>query len=876
MGTVRALRRVLTLGALLPLAFPVRAQDAADAGTAPLADVGAVEADAGAVEADAGAQAPVVMGLVAPRLRQEVPAAYPESERATYAEPSVLLRVSLDAAGKVVAAEVVESAGAAFDEAAQAAALQFVFEPATRDGTPIAARVPLRIAFRRPVDAMVAAPAAPPLSATLPSPPAAPPPAAPPAQPLQVTVRGERSTVEQRLKSSDAVAVVDLARAKRRSSDLGEVLARTAGISVRRFGGLGSEYRLALNGLYDSAVRVFIDNVPIDRVYAMNMVNVPVNLVENVEIYRGVVPLRLGADALGGAMNIVTPQKYETVLQASYQVSSFNMHRATLAGRYRHEPSNFVVGVEAFYDHADNSYWVDVEIPDERGRLSPARVRRFHDGYGAYGVAVEAGVVEKPWARKLIARAFTSEYDKEQQSNIVMTVPYGSVRYGESIRGALLIYQNTFADILDLELVGSYAYRTIDFVDKGRWVYDWRGRRVRERSVRGEIEAEPTDQTVWQHAGFARANVDLRLAPGHILTLTASPSFPSRTGDERIQVNPDDRDPLTAERKLFKHVNGLGYTLGLQPLASAPTDAPRLRPEHYRLENMVFLKTYHYRIRAEDPLPGNTFRRRDRENHYVGFGDTLRVTLVDDWLLTKVSYEYAIRLPETDEVFGNGVLVMPNLGLNPELSHNANFGPQLDLRKTDAGEFWLDLNFFLRESDQMMVLLGNDRFFSWQNVYGARTLGVDSHAKWTSPQKLVTVEGSFSYTDQRNTSSSGTFGNFKGDRIPNRPPYSASWGGWLHFAGVLSSRDTVEPFYAGRWVSEFYRGWESLGIKKFKQVIETQISHDIGVTYNRDFARGRLYATLEATNLADAKLFDNFGLQKPGRSYGFKLTGDLQ
>ena len=36
--------------------------------------------------------------------------------------------------------------------------------------------------------------------------------------------------------------------------------------------------------------------------------NVPVNLIERVEIYRGVVPIRFGADALGGAVNLVSDQ----------------------------------------------------------------------------------------------------------------------------------------------------------------------------------------------------------------------------------------------------------------------------------------------------------------------------------------------------------------------------------------------------------------------------------------------------------------------------------------------------------------------------------------------------------------------------------------
>jgi hypothetical protein len=100
----------------------------------------------------------------------------------------------------------------------------------------------------------------------------------------------------------------------------------------------------------------------------------------------GVVPVRLGADALGGAVNLVTDQQYETHAGFSYQVGSFGTHRASLDGRWRREPTGFVLGATAFLDVAENDYRVDVQIPDERGRLFAATVPRSHDGYDAYGV----------------------------------------------------------------------------------------------------------------------------------------------------------------------------------------------------------------------------------------------------------------------------------------------------------------------------------------------------------------------------------------------------------------------------------------------------------------------------------------------------------
>jgi outer membrane cobalamin receptor len=702
----------------------------------------------------------------------------------------------------------------------------------------------------------------------------APPETAPPAV-VDVVVQRQLDAREQLQRSSDAVTVVDLQKAHKRSSDLGEVLARVAGVSVRRFGGLGSQFRFSLNGLSDTQVRVFVDGVPVDRVYAMGLANLPLNLIQDVEIYRGVVPLRLGADALGGAVNLVSSAEYESALQASYQLGSFNTQRASVSGRYRHDASGFVAGLDAYLDHADNDYKIDVEIPDEQGSLSPARVRRFHDAYDAYGVAAEVGVVDRSWARRLIARGFVSSYDKQIQNNVVMTVPYGEPHYGARVEGGVLTYQNEFARRCDLDLIASYTHRSTDFIDKGRWVYNWYGQRVLERRVPGEIEAEPHDRTIWQHSGFARATLDVRLAPGHLLTLTSSPDYATRSGNERIQSDPSARDPLSGERQLFKLVSGISYTLRLVPLPGAPAAREELRPEHYRVENALFAKSYIYRADSQEALPGNVFRAHDKRDHAFGVGDTLRVTLAGDYLLAKASYEYATRLPEVDEVFGDGVLVHENLTLGPEVSHNANLGPQLDLRDTRGGDFWLDVNAFYRDSRDLIVLVGMDRYYSYENVYRARSRGIEGSARWSSPGRYLTLDAQATYMDLRNASTRGMFADFSGDRIPNRPWLFGSWGAALRLRALLWKRDRLEPFYQGRYVHEFFRSWESVGLREFKQTVPRQVSHDLGVTYSVPLGRSSISGTLEVLNVGDAKLYDTFGVQRPGRSYFLKLMAQL-
>ena len=72
---------------------------------------------------------------------------YPPTEREEGRQGIVVLRLFIDSAGTVSRAQIVRSLGTAFDEAALAAVRQWSFEPALRDGEPVAAEFHVTINF---------------------------------------------------------------------------------------------------------------------------------------------------------------------------------------------------------------------------------------------------------------------------------------------------------------------------------------------------------------------------------------------------------------------------------------------------------------------------------------------------------------------------------------------------------------------------------------------------------------------------------------------------------------------------------------------------------------------------------------------------------
>lgn len=126
----------------------------------------------------------------------------------------------------------------------------------------------------------------------------------------EVLIYGKTSA-QQIKEGAFSVNVIDLSKYANSTTDVNQVLKRSTGITIREDGGMGSDFTFKINGL---DAKIFIDGVPMENFgSAMNLNNIPVNLVERVEVYKGVVPAYLGTDALGGAVNIITKRMKQSI-----------------------------------------------------------------------------------------------------------------------------------------------------------------------------------------------------------------------------------------------------------------------------------------------------------------------------------------------------------------------------------------------------------------------------------------------------------------------------------------------------------------------------------------------------------------------------------
>jgi len=134
----------------------------------------------------------------------------------------------------------------------------------------------------------------------------------------QVVVEGKSAIQEVRETPFNVIAL-DAKSQYNSTLNLAQLLGKASGVRVRESGGVGSDVNISLNGFTGRHVKIFMDGVPLQTSgSSFQLNNIPVSLAERIEVYKGVVPIEFGADAIGGVINIVTNQTTNSFLDASY------------------------------------------------------------------------------------------------------------------------------------------------------------------------------------------------------------------------------------------------------------------------------------------------------------------------------------------------------------------------------------------------------------------------------------------------------------------------------------------------------------------------------------------------------------------------------
>ena len=215
-----------------------------------------------------------------------------------------------------------------------------------------------------------------------------------------------------------------------------------------------------------------------------NLIIIPVNFADRIEVYKGVVPVGFGTDAIGGVINIVTNKKRRRwFLDASYSYGSFNTHKSYVNFGQTFK-NGFTYEINAFQNYSDNDYHVEAPVEDfETGRIDrdkKVRVKRFNDTYHNEAIIGKIGFVDKEWADRLLLGFTYSHMYKDIQTGVRQEIVYGQKhRKGHSLMPSLeYSKRDLLTKGLDVALTVNYNKNETTNVDTASYKYNWYGQKA--------------------------------------------------------------------------------------------------------------------------------------------------------------------------------------------------------------------------------------------------------------------------------------------------------------------------------------------------------------------------------------------------------------
>ena len=672
-----------------------------------------------------------------------------------------------------------------------------------------------------------------------------------------VEVTGKSKT--QRLREGAlSVNAIDVSSIISSINSINGLVDRTAGVKIREEGGVGSDFDLSINGMSGNSVRYFLDGVPLDtKGTGVTLANLPVSMIDHIEIYKGVVPTWLNSDVLGGAVNIVTNRKQTNYLDVSYGLGSFHTHKADVNAQYVFK-NGLTLRPMFGVNYSKNDYMMKgVEVWDESVRkYLPKDRRRFHDDYLSLFGQLEVGVTDKWWADEFFVYLSYSQVQKELQTGQVQTRVIGQAERESKAWSVGMRYQKRrfLLDKLSANFSLSHTWDHSITTDTAHRKYDWNGDYI--NSARNEINGRAFSRRHFKRP-MTLLKTDFKYAfnEHHLLNLSYALN---RTGNKRWDDVEADFQP--ANDVLAKHIIGLSYN---QLFLDG------------RMSNTFFVKDYiNYLSVEQTDIPTVTGSRETQGSNTKnswGGGVGLKYEVFPQ-LSVKASYEHSVRLPLARELLGNGTTIYANLALKPESSDNLNLGLFGTMTFGDHTLYY-EANGFLRFVDNYIQPQVSEKEGTLQyvNEPAVHIKGIEGELRYSWRQRLQ-FSGNISWQDARDRQrykSDGKPSVTYNNHVPNRPWLFASAEAHYTFRNLLQKTDRLVLGADYQWVHWFFLSWEGYGLLSTKARIPEK--HVVGANVTYSWKNDRYNVSLDCQNLFDKTIYDNYMLQKPGRSLFLKF-----
>ena len=664
-----------------------------------------------------------------------------------------------------------------------------------------------------------------------------------------VTV-SSKSIAHQKKEESMPVTVIDMSNMRGTVSNVQDILAKTVGVTLRTSGGVGSSSRISVRGLEGKRIGFFIDELPMtEQTDYLDINDIPVDMIDRIEIYKGVVPARFGGSSLGGAINIVIREYPDKYADLSYGYESFNTHKAQGVFKRNLKARGLVFGIGGGYTTSDNNYTFD--SPYREG----LRITRNHDKYRKYiiGGSFKA---KKWWFDEVEFEPVVVKTYKEIQG-----IEY-DIReaHSESLMAGLankLTKDNFLTEGLNFDMFNGVVLTKMNFIDKATRRYEWDGSSYPTPSrYGGEVGYNfPSDSDDQKLSFINKTNLEYIINERHSFNFNSVFSIAKGTPKDELktlslgkQVNFDSR--------MHSWVSGVTYDL---------------RSLDDIFLNSLTVRYYQYTMHTQmAPLfvPGKY--DVDLQKNNWGVNNAMRYRFLPS-LMGKLSAGYEVRIPSESELLGDGISVVPSADLLPERNASANIGLLFDLTGKHPSNAQIEMNFFYMYLQDMIRYTAGLMGAQYQNFGEMRTLGVEFEAKADVLPSLYAYVNT-TYQDLRDTRDyepASTVPNpTKYKRMPNIPYLMANAGMEFHRENLFGgSGQNTRLFADVAFVEEYFYDFELTQLQKRRIPRSTTI--DIG--FEHSFLNNKLFISGKLRNVTNEKTLSEFNRPLPGINGGVKI-----
>lgn len=697
----------------------------------------------------------------------------------------------------------------------------------------------------------------------------------------EITIAG--SPRKRQIETSGFAAnVIETKEAALRNIQTNELLDRTVGVRVRQNGGLGSNVEYNLNGMTGRAVGVFIDGIEISTYgSSFNLNTLPPSMIERIEVYKGVLPSQLSGDYMGGAINVVLKKDIShNNITASVSYGSFNTFQADASGTYRNNKNGFTFKASGFYTYTDNDYetWGKFSkyIAPNGVVTRNFRARRFNDSYRSAGGRFETGFTNVKWADIFLLGYNISDTYNEIPHGQTMGRPYVG-RFNEAQAHVLslnYVKKNILVESLNFSVNAVYSNRDTYLQDTSGAVYNWDGKPrldINNNPMYNVNEGQQGQKVITdinRKILNVRSNLSYDLFSGHRLSFNHVYYTVDRNDADLLR--PVNNAALKTKSDLSKNVWALNYEA--QALSN-------------KLRTNLFGKLYQQNIGRLTPtvtvVDGKNIIRMDKVDTKVnatGFGFAASYEIVPHITLIS-SAERAVRMPGESEILGDpSDNILSNFSIKPEVSNNYNIGFRLGAFDFNQHKLTLSANAFSRNVKDKIMRQANTNLSAQEievspfvNLGKAQSLGFEAELLYTYRNKLNAV---FSFSKfnsllKGSAAAADRLSPFYNKQVPNEPFFTMNANVQYRLNNLIQNKSIVNLFYSFGYVAPFNTIWpESEWF-----TTNTQLVHDLGINYR--FPNKKLILSVDAKNIFNSEVYDNFGVQKPGRAFYGKVTYTL-